>query len=250
MPDLKAICRADKRRPSTGLAGFEDRWSASVRPSDQSSRQAWEHVVPLFALSLSKIIKTRGRFPNDDAAIKLLHLAIQNAGIHWRRPIEWTAAMGQFAVFSATASRSQFAESVISDPPCRYTDFQTLPEAAVPQAEIQLTGSALCGTWARRSIKCASPNTHVSAAKTGASSRTRVHFAIALRQPRPRRKRLLALLPAASKRRNTTYLLKEFRQTLELPPSLARRCFDDWRASLKWQCLEPSECLADMINRH
>ena len=34
----------------------------------------------------------------NEAAIKLLYLAIQNAGIHWRRPIEWTAAMGQFAV--------------------------------------------------------------------------------------------------------------------------------------------------------
>jgi len=59
--------------------------------------------------SLRKIIKTRGSFPNDEAAIKLLYLAIQNAGIHWRRPVAWTAAMGQFAVlfgdrFSLSAS--------------------------------------------------------------------------------------------------------------------------------------------------
>ena len=47
--------------------------------------------------SLRKIIKTRGSFPNDEAATKLLYLAIQNAGIHWRRPVAWTAAMGQFA---------------------------------------------------------------------------------------------------------------------------------------------------------
>ncbi|MGA3002041.1 MAG: hypothetical protein ABSE20_09960 [Acetobacteraceae bacterium] len=39
-----------------------------------------------------------GSFPTDDAALKLLNLAIQNAGIRWRRPIEWTAAMGQFAI--------------------------------------------------------------------------------------------------------------------------------------------------------
>lgn len=75
-----------------------------------------EHVIPLFAFppdirkmiyttnaveslnrSLRKIIKTRGSFPNDEAALNLLYLAIQNAGIHWRRPIEWTAAMGQFS---------------------------------------------------------------------------------------------------------------------------------------------------------
>jgi putative transposase len=48
--------------------------------------------------SLRKIIKTRGSFPNDDAALKLLYLAIKNAGMKWRRPVEWTAAMGQFAI--------------------------------------------------------------------------------------------------------------------------------------------------------
>ena len=45
-----------------------------------------------------KIIKTRGSFPNDEAALKLLYLAIRNAGMRWRRAIEWTNAMGQFAI--------------------------------------------------------------------------------------------------------------------------------------------------------
>lgn len=35
--------------------------------------------------SLRKIIKTRGSFPNDDAALKLLYLAIKNASLRWRR---------------------------------------------------------------------------------------------------------------------------------------------------------------------
>ncbi len=48
--------------------------------------------------SLRKIIKTRGSFPNDDAALKLLFLAMRNAGVRWRRPVAWTAAMGQFAI--------------------------------------------------------------------------------------------------------------------------------------------------------
>jgi putative transposase len=79
----------------------------------QAWRRAWEHVVPLFAFppairkmiyttnaveslhrSLRKIIKTRG----DEVALKLLFLAIRNAGVRWRRPIEWTDAMGQFAI--------------------------------------------------------------------------------------------------------------------------------------------------------
>ena len=48
--------------------------------------------------SLRKIIKTRGSFPTDEAALKLLFLAIRNAGVKWRRRVEWTAAMGQFAI--------------------------------------------------------------------------------------------------------------------------------------------------------
>jgi putative transposase len=48
--------------------------------------------------SLRKMIKTRGSFPTDEAALKLLFLAIRNADVHWRRPIEWTAAVGQFAI--------------------------------------------------------------------------------------------------------------------------------------------------------
>ena len=39
-----------------------------------------------------------GGFPNDETALKLLFLAIRNAGVHWRRPIEWTAAMAPFAI--------------------------------------------------------------------------------------------------------------------------------------------------------
>lgn len=66
--------------------------------------------------SLRKIIKNRGSFPNDEAATKLLSLAIRNAGIHWRRPIEWTVAMGQFAVL--------FDEH---DPRITYTEYRTLP---------------------------------------------------------------------------------------------------------------------------
>ncbi len=37
-------------------------------------------------------------FPSDEAATKLLFLAIRNAGMRWKRPVAWTAAMGQFAI--------------------------------------------------------------------------------------------------------------------------------------------------------
>ena len=56
------------------------------------------NAVEALHRSLRKIIKTRGSFPNDEAALKLLYLAIKNAGMRWRRAIEWTAALGPFAI--------------------------------------------------------------------------------------------------------------------------------------------------------
>ncbi len=52
------------------------------------------NAVEALHRNLRKIIKTRGSFPTDEAALKLLYLAIRNAGVHWRRPVEWTAANG------------------------------------------------------------------------------------------------------------------------------------------------------------
>jgi len=129
IPDLRAIYRAhDAAAAADRLGDFEAKWATRYPAISQIWRRAWEHVTPFFAFppdirkmiyttnaveslnrSLRKIIKTRGSFPNDEAAIKLLYLAIQNAGIHWRRPVAWTAAMGQFAVlfgdrFSLSAS--------------------------------------------------------------------------------------------------------------------------------------------------
>ena len=65
-------------------------------------------------------------------------------------------------------------------------------------------------------------------------------------------RRSLKLLLAANKRLNTAYLLKEsFGQLWGYRLSTyARRFFDNWRASLKWQRLEPYERFAAMIDRH
>jgi putative transposase len=118
MPSLKAIYQAEAADIArTRLEEFEAEWGKRYPAIGQLWRRAWEHVVPFFAFapgirkmiyttncvealnrSLRKIIKTRGSFPNDEAALKLLYLAIKNAGLRWRRGIEWTAAMGQFAI--------------------------------------------------------------------------------------------------------------------------------------------------------
>jgi transposase-like protein len=81
-------------------------------------RQAWEHVVPFFAFPpevrrviyttnalesvharVRKIIKTRGHFPTDEAATKLIWLALRNIMVDWSRPApHWRAALNQFAI--------------------------------------------------------------------------------------------------------------------------------------------------------
>ena len=49
--------------------------------------------------SLRKIIKNRGAFPSDEAAIKLLFLALRNIGKRWTKPItNWKAALNRFAI--------------------------------------------------------------------------------------------------------------------------------------------------------
>ena len=48
---------------------------------------------------LRKIIKTRGHFPSDEAATKLIWLALRNITAKWERGgIHWKAAMNQFAI--------------------------------------------------------------------------------------------------------------------------------------------------------
>src|SRR5262245_21978695 len=70
------------------------------------------NAVQALHRSLRKIIKTRDSFPNDDAPLKLLNPASKNAGLRWRRGVEWTTATGQFVIefserFPRTTRRSE-----------------------------------------------------------------------------------------------------------------------------------------------
>jgi transposase-like protein len=96
----------------------EGPWGAKYPTIVQSWRRAWENVIPFFVfppdirrvvyttnaieslnMQLRKIIKTRGHFPNDEAAIKLLWLALRNVlAKSVRVAFDWSSAMNQFAI--------------------------------------------------------------------------------------------------------------------------------------------------------
>ena len=57
------------------------------------------NAIESLNMQLRKIIKTRGHFPNDDSAIKLLWLALRNVlNKNVRRAFDWQRAMNQFAI--------------------------------------------------------------------------------------------------------------------------------------------------------
>ena len=101
------------------LEAFEQgEWGQRFPVVTSAWRHAWDRVIPFFAFppevrkviyttnaieninaQLRKIIKTRGHFPNDDAATKLLWLALRNITADWGRPArDWKQAMIQFAI--------------------------------------------------------------------------------------------------------------------------------------------------------
>jgi len=120
---LAAALRAIYTAPSAESAGdaleafAHGPWGIKFPTVVAAWRRAWTHVIPFYAFppdirrliyttnalesvhaQLRKIIKTRGHFPNDDAATKLLWLAIRNITRKWDAPHFWKLAMNQFAI--------------------------------------------------------------------------------------------------------------------------------------------------------
>ena len=93
-------------------------WGAKFPTVAAAWRRNWDKVIPFFAFPaqirrviyttnaiesvnarLRKIIKTRGHFPSDDAASKLIWLALRNITTDWGRASrDWKEAMNQFAI--------------------------------------------------------------------------------------------------------------------------------------------------------
>jgi putative transposase len=93
-------------------------WGQKYPAIAQSWRRNWEQVIPFFAFptavrriiyttnaieslhsEVRKAVRVRGHFPNDEAATKLIWLALRNITAKWNRPpIAWHAAKAQFAI--------------------------------------------------------------------------------------------------------------------------------------------------------
>jgi putative transposase len=114
--DLKAIYRAPtERQAEQELTEFIARWGNKYQAIGRLWKDNWDRVIPFFEfppevrrviyttnaveslhMSLRKIIKTRGSFPSEEAALKLLYLALRNASEKWEALQHWKQALNHF----------------------------------------------------------------------------------------------------------------------------------------------------------
>ena len=116
--DLRTIyTAATAEAAELALSQFEGKWDASHPMISQVWRRNWERIIPFFAfpgeirkviyttnaveslnMSLRKIIKTRGSFPNEEAALRLLWLALRNHSKKWSFVQGWREALNRFQI--------------------------------------------------------------------------------------------------------------------------------------------------------
>ena len=118
--DLRAIyTAATAEAAEQELKGFREKWDKPYGPIGLMWQRHWDRIIPFFAfppeirkvmyttnaveslnMSLRKIIKTRGSFPSEQAALKLLYLALKNVVAKWQKQgvKHWKDALNQFAV--------------------------------------------------------------------------------------------------------------------------------------------------------
>ena len=116
--DLKPIYTAkDADQAQAELERFDEKWGQRFPVITQAWLNAWEYVVPFLAFpeevrrviyttnaiealnrQLRKAIKTKGSFPTEDAARKLVYLALHNAVPQWTRTRNWTTALLAFKI--------------------------------------------------------------------------------------------------------------------------------------------------------
>jgi putative transposase len=116
--DLKAIYRAATvEEAERQLAEFAAQWDRRYPSISALWRRNWQGVIPFFQfppeirrivyttnaieslnMSLRKAIKIRGPFPSEDAALKVMYLALRNLARKWNAVQGWKEALNRFAM--------------------------------------------------------------------------------------------------------------------------------------------------------
>ena len=117
--DLKNVYRASTvKQAEEALSDFERKWDSRYPMISKSWRNNWPKIIPFFTYSedirkviyttnaiesmnnsIRKVTKNRNSFPSDEAAIKLLYMALKNIKKKWTMPIRnWSLAMHQFSI--------------------------------------------------------------------------------------------------------------------------------------------------------
>jgi putative transposase len=129
--DLKPIYRAATvEEAEQRLVDFTAEWGTKYRAISKLWQENWDRVIPFFAfpaevrkviyttnaveslhMSLRKIIKNRGSFPSEEAALKLLYLALQNVIRKWEAIQHWKEALNQFEVLWGERIKAALAPS-------------------------------------------------------------------------------------------------------------------------------------------
>ena len=116
--DLKSVYRAATAEEAEREIGeFAARWNGKYPTIAAIWQRNWERVIPFFAfpaeirkiiyttnaveslnMTLRKALKTRGAFPSEEAAFKVMYLALRNVIKKWERPLKWKAALNRFTM--------------------------------------------------------------------------------------------------------------------------------------------------------
>jgi len=117
--DLKSIYSASTvSEAEVNLQEFAAKWDAKYPSVSRSWFDRWANITPFFAfppdirkavyttnaieslnMTLRKVIKNKRIFPDNESALKLLYLAVENASKKWTMPIrDWKAALGFFII--------------------------------------------------------------------------------------------------------------------------------------------------------
>lgn len=116
--DLRTIYGAESEPAArAALADVEQTWGTKYPTVFRAWHTRWPEIVPFLAYppevrkilyttniieslnaQLRKVLRPKGHFPNDDAVLKVLFLALGKAAIHWKPPVTWRRALAHFAI--------------------------------------------------------------------------------------------------------------------------------------------------------